>query len=639
MKTFDFDTAEFEEKYCYEGTDLGAVYSREKTCFKVWAPTAEGVKLRLYSKGSPEEEGDKLLGEKELEKGDKGVFSCIVPGDMDGVYYTYVVSVEGVEQETCDVYGRASGVNSKRSMVLDLRRTDPEHFEEDRHVTYPLEDTQIWEVHIGDFSNDPASGIEQKHRGKFLAFTDRTSTLNGDGVHPTCVNYLKKLGITHVHLLPSFDYGSIDESREHENINWGYDPVNYNVPEGSYSTDPYDGAVRIREFKEMVMALHKAGISVVMDVVYNHTFSLDSVFEKTVPGYYYRRNQDGTCSNGSACGNDTASDRKMYRRYMIDSVLYWATEYHVDGFRFDLMGLHDVDTMNRIREALDGLGDYGKDMILYGEPWSAGPSAFRQGAVPADKKAVNLLNDRILMFNDDIRDTVKGPFNELEVPGFVNGKQDMEEKLKQVIRGAFAADFGCQPDTPAKLINYVSAHDNSTLWDKLVDSVKRDGSYDDRDETILSMNKLAAAIVQFSKGVPFMQAGEEAARTKQGEDNSYNLGKVLNRLDWRRMYQYEDLIAYYRGLMEIRKAYPEIKDLSRESADRIEFLPVEQKNVVAYKNGRLLFVYNAGTSEVTLPLETEYKVLIRDGKIDLSRSRKVSGNVEIAGISAAVFVQ
>ncbi len=633
-----FVTKEFEDKYCYDGKDLGAEYSKEKTTFKVWAPTAENVIVCLYTKGSEDEEGDKLIGEYPMLATENGVYVYEAMGDLDGAYYTYKVTVEGVTNETSDVYAKASGVNSLRSMVIDLARTNPEGWENDKHITFPLEDTQIWEVHVGDFSNDASSGIKPEHRGKFLAFTDMVSTLNGDGIHPTCVNYLKKLGVTHVHLLPSYDYGSIDETKENENINWGYDPVNYNVPEGSYSTNPYDGAVRIKEFKEMVMALHKAGISVVMDVVYNHTFSLDSVFEKTVPGYYYRQDEAGKYTNGSACGNDTASDREMYRRYMVDSVMYWANEYHVDGFRFDLMGLHDVETMNRIREAVNTIEGCGKNMIIYGEPWSAGPSGFREGVIPADKKAINELADGILVFNDDIRDAVKGPFNELEVPGFVNGKEKKEADIMQVIPGGFAEDFGVQPITPAKVINYVSAHDNSTLWDKLVDSVLMDKSYTVRNDKLIAMNKLATTIVQFSKGVPFMQAGEEGARTKLGEDNSYNLSKKINNIDWARMYEYEDLISYYQGLIAIRNSYSEIKSLTRESADKIRFIDTGLENVVAYENGRLIFVYNAGEKDVTVKFDLEGKYLINSGVIDISASRPSEKEITVKGISATVIL-
>lgn len=629
-----FNTKEFDEKYAYEGHDLGAAYSKDSTTFKVWAPTASSVELNLFTKGSADEEGDSKLATYEMKAGDRGVYEYTVEKDLDGVYYTYNVTVDGVTKETSDVYAKASGVNSLRSMVIDLSRTNPEGFESDKHVTYPLEETQIWEVHIGDFSNDPASGVKPEHRGKFLAFTEENTTLNGEGRIKTCVNYLKDLGVTHVHLLPSYDYGSIDESKDCENINWGYDPVNYNVPEGSYSTDPFDGAVRIKEFKEMVMALHKAGISVVMDVVYNHTYSLDSVFEKTVPGYYYRQDEDGKYTDGSACGNDTASDREMYRRYMIDSVMYWANEYHVDGFRFDLMGLHDVETMNQIRAALDTIEGCGKDMIMYGEPWAAAPTCFKEDSVAANKLAINMLSDRILVFNDDIRDTVKGRFDELETPGFVNGLPDKEEDLKRVIPGGFDESFE-QPATPEKLINYVSAHDNSTLWDKLVDSVLKDGSYTKRNEKLIAMNKLCATIVQLSKGVPFWQAGEEAARTKLGEDNSFNLGKKLNMLDWTRMSEYSDLTDYYKGLIKLRKRYPEIYDLSRESADRIRFMDLKEKQVVGYTIGDLVVVYNASEKSVSIELDDQYKVLVCNGKI-AKGTELVQNTVMVAGLSAFV---
>jgi len=633
-----FVTKEFEEKYTYEGKDLGAVYSKENTTFKVWAPTASSVSVCLYTKGSSAETGDKFINEYEMTLGDKGVYTKVVDGDLDGVYYIYKVTVDGVTRETCDVYAKASGVNSLRSMVIDLSRTNPEGWENDKHVTFPLEETEIWEVHVGDFSNDISSGIKPEHRGKFLAFTDDTSTLNGDGVHPTCVNYLKQLGITHVHLLPSYDYGSIDETKENENINWGYDPVNYNVPEGSYSTNPFDGAVRIKEFKEMVMALHKAGISVVMDVVYNHTYSLDSVFEKTVPGYYYRQDENGKYTDGSACGNDTASDREMYRRYMIDSVMYWANEYHIDGFRFDLMGLHDVETMNQIREAVNTIPECGKEMIIYGEPWSAGPSGFREGATPATKMAVNELAEGIAVFNDDIRDAVKGPFCDLKVPGYVNGKEDMENDVMQVIPAGFAEDFGVQPSNPSKVINYVSAHDNSTLWDKLIDSVLMDDSYTVRNERLVKMNKLAATIVQFAKGIPFMQAGEEGARTKFGEDNSYNMSKKINNIDWARMYEYEDMIDYYKGLIAIRKEYPQIKSLTSESLDDIIFNETGIPGVVAFENGDLTFIYNASDKDVSADMHIHGKYLIDSGNIDLSASKDVEDIITVKSISATVIL-
>ena len=619
-----FESREFEEKYTYAGTDLGAVYEKEKTTFKVWAPTAEKVMLHLYTAGSTGEAGEKELLQVEMKKREQGIYEKQVKGDLHGVYYTFSVTVDGETRETGDIYAKAAGVNGKRSMVVDLEKTNPKGWEEDTHVFHPLGKTWVWEVHIGDFSNDPASGVREEYRGKYLAFTENT-TLNQDGVHPTCVNYLKELGITHVHLLPSFDYGSVDESKC-DTFNWGYDPVNYNVPEGSYATDAFHGEVRIREFKEMVAALHKAGISVVMDVVYNHTHSLDSFFNATVPYYYYRTWEDGTYSDGSACGNDTASDRAMFRKYMMDSVLHWVQEYHVDGFRFDLMGLHDTQTMNEIRKALNELED-GEQIFLYGEPWSAGPSALKESESFATKEAMKKLAEGIAVFNDDTRDAVKGPYDKLEVPGFVNGKKGLEEKIKRGIQGLFDEKEKVQPVSPAQLLNYVSAHDNSTLWDKLVDSVKKDQDYETRHEDLLAMNKLAAAIVQFSAGIPFMQAGEEAGRTKQGEDNSYNLSKELNRLDWNRMYKFQDLISYYKGLHEVRNQFSGFYDLSEKARTRQHFYENLPEGIIAYEMEgirgtdqweKVVVIFHASQEPTEFVLgNTGYKRIVSPSGIDL----------------------
>lgn len=638
-----FDSQEFNQKYMYAGKDLGAVYGRDSTVFKVWAPTADEVWLRLYEAGSEEEGGSMLLSAK-MQRGSCGVYEKAVEGDLHGVYYTFVVTADGQTRETGDIYARAAGVNGRRSMVVDLKRTDPPGWEEDSHVFHPLGKSQIWEVHIGDFSNDPASGVSSEHRGKYLAFTEDT-TLWKDGIHPTCVNYLKELGITHVHLLPAFDYSSVDE-RACDSFNWGYDPLNYNVPEGSYATDPYHGEVRIREFKEMVAALHRAGISVVMDVVYNHTSYRDSHFHNTVPYYYYRLREDGTYADGSACGNDTASERPMFGRYMVDSVLYWAREYHIDGFRFDLMKLHDTDTMQAIRRALCRL-EGGEQMLLYGEPWSAGESPMAAGKHPAGKESMEEL-EGIAVFNDDTRDAVKGPYDQLEVPGFVNGKQGQEKKIRRAVRGLFGAEEPVQPVTPAQVLNYVSAHDNSTLWDKLVDSVKKDRDYETMHEDLLAMNRLAAAIVQLSAGIPFMQAGEEAGRTKQGEDNSYNLSKELNRLDWERMYRFEKLTAFYRGLHEVRNSFSGFYDLDA----RVRSRPVFQKDVpagmVAYTiDGnqtdlwkKVTVVFYAGVKSVPFVLDKGvHRMVVTHDTADVNGCGTASGTVEIPGISAAVFVQ
>ncbi len=641
-----FESREFEEKYTYAGNDLGAVYEKEKTTFKVWAPTAEKVMLHLYTAGSTGEAGEKELLQVEMKKREQGIYEKQVKGDLHGVYYTFSVTVDGETRETGDIYAKAAGVNGKRSMVVDLEKTNPKGWEEDTHVFHPLGKTWVWEVHIGDFSNDPASGVREEYRGKYLAFTENT-TLNQDGVHPTCVNYLKELGITHVHLLPSFDYGSVDESKC-DTFNWGYDPVNYNVPEGSYATDAFHGEVRIREFKEMVAALHKAGISVVMDVVYNHTHSLDSFFNATVPYYYYRTWEDGTYSDGSACGNDTASDRAMFRKYMMDSVLHWVQEYHVDGFRFDLMGLHDTQTMNEIRKALNELED-GEQIFLYGEPWSAGPSALKESESFATKEAMKKLAEGIAVFNDDTRDAVKGPYDKLEVPGFVNGKKGLEEKIKRGIQGLFDEKEKVQPVSPAQLLNYVSAHDNSTLWDKLVDSVKQDQDYETRHEDLLAMNKLAAAIVQFSAGIPFMQAGEEAGRTKQGEDNSYNLSKELNRLDWNRMYKFQDLISYYKGLHEVRNQFSGFYDLSEKARTRQHFYENLPEGIIAYEMEgirgtdqweKVVVIFHASQEPTEFVLgNTGYKRIVSPSGIDLQGVYLKREKAKLDESGAYVFVK
>lgn len=357
-----FDSKEFAKRYHYDGEDLGNSYTKEQTVFKVWAPTAEQVKLCLYSAGA----GETCIGKYTMEQKDQGIWSFCIKRDLEGIYYTYEITVDGKTEETQDIYGRACGVNGKRSMVVDLKKTDPEGWSEDSFTVRGEFSPAIYELHIKDFSSDPHSGVTKEHRGKYLAFTEGETTLDGEGKFPTCLSYLKELGIGYVHLLPTFDFASVDESQPLDyQFNWGYDPLNYNVPEGGYATNAEDGHVRIREFKQMVQAIHGAGIGVVMDVVYNHTYNTDSAFQRTVPDYYYRLEEDGTFGNGSACGNDTASERYMYRKFMIESVCYWAEEYHIDGFRFDLMGLHDVETMNEIRNALNRLP--GGKKLLYME--------------------------------------------------------------------------------------------------------------------------------------------------------------------------------------------------------------------------------------------------------------------------------
>lgn len=599
----------------YDGKDLGATYSKEKTVFKVWAPTASKVALRRYKTGSDSEPGAKVISTLKMSKGENGVWSRTVTGDIKDTYYTYLVTVDGKTKETVDIYAKAVGVNGNRGMVVDLDSTDPNGWDKDKHVT-PKNNTDavVWEVHVRDFSISPDSGVTDANKGKYLAFTEKGTTLNNEGVISTGIDYLKKLGITHVQLLPVFDYATVDEASTEDQFNWGYDPKNYNVPEGSYSTNPYDGNVRINEFKQMVQALHEANIGVIMDVVYNHTFTAENGwFENTVPGYYYRMNADGSYSDGAACGNETASDHLMYRKFMIDSVLYWANEYHIDGFRFDLMGIHDVDTMNMIRAELNKL-DGGKNIIMYGEPWSGG--TIGTTATTAMQSNVSKLNSNIGAFNDKIRDAIKGHVFDANDKGFVQGAKKDVEIIDGICANTIGNSLAGWAKRPSQSVTYTTAHDNYTLYDKLVYSVKNDGSYDERDEALVDMNKLSAAIVLTSQGISFMQAGEEFARTKQGDSNSYASPTEINRLDWSSLIKYRDLVSYYSGLIEIRKNFSAFRDPTTKAIESMAFSESESDGVVAYtventaKNewSQAAVIFNSQDSEQTVTLKA------KDGK-------------------------
>ena len=410
-----FESDTFARQTTYTGP-LGQEYSLAGTRLRLWAPTAQSVAVNLYRKGN----GGVRMGTLPMERGPQGVWSIYLPGDQHGHYYTFTVTVDGVSRETGDPYARAAGVNGTRSMIVDLARTAPSGWEHDVRPVIPPEQRAVWEVSVRDFSQDAASGVRPAWRGKFMAFTQQGTTLHGDGIHPTCLNYLKRLGVKYVQLMPIFDFGSVDEAKPLlRQYNWGYDPTNYNVPEGSYSTDPTRGEVRIRECREMIAALHAAGIGVVMDVVYNHMYRNENPLNDTVPCYFFRQNEDGSFSNGSGCGNEFASERPMARRYMIDSILYWAQEYHMDGFRFDLMGLYDVETINAVRAALDTLPG-GRDILMYGEPWQGGGSQLHR--YEANKANLAMLNERIGIFCDDTRDTIKGGCFNAREPGYVEGR-------------------------------------------------------------------------------------------------------------------------------------------------------------------------------------------------------------------------
>ncbi len=544
-----YKTEEFKTLYHYDGDDLGVTYSQDTTSFKVWSPVASKITLKIFNDDKTSE-----FNAFNMEKAEKGIFEYIIEENLDGKYYTFEIECFGKISEAVDVYAKAVGTNGLRGMIINLQDTNPvgfskHNFKNPKSIT----DAIIYELHVRDLSMDKNSGI--KNKGKFLGLTER-GTFNGYGLN-TGIDHIVELGATHVHLLPSFDYKSIDESDLDKNeFNWGYDPQNYNTPEGSYSTNPEDGRVRIREMKKAIFSMHDVGLGVIMDVVYNHTYDTNiSNHEKFVPGYYYRCDDLGNLTNGSACGNETASERSMVRKHFIDSLVYWALEYKIDGFRFDLMGLHDVTTMNEIRSALDKVN---KDIIIYGEGWCGGETP-----LPEDERALKKnapkTSKRIAYFSDDIRDAVKGDVFVDETPGFVNGGFNSIEDLKFGIVGSvnhkevdiknvkYSNEFWAIE--PTQTVSYVSAHDNLTLYDKFIKTCPNAS----KDE-LVQMNKMAAFITHISQGALFFQAGEEFARTKNGDENSYKSPDSVNKIDWNRKSEYLNLFCYYKGLIELRKS-------------------------------------------------------------------------------------
>ncbi len=542
-----FDSPAFIAEYKYDGDDLGAVIQGDKTVFKGWAPTASSVILNLFTEGN----GGEAYETVPMIQGEKGVWSAEAACGH-GTYYTYTVTTAVGTQEAVDPYARTVGVNGDRGMVTDLAQTDPDGFRasvfDSGLKTY--EDAVIWEVHVRDFSNRLASSA---YPGKYLAFTE-TNLTNAAGL-PAGVDYLKQLGITHVHLQPVYDYATVDESTDIPQFNWGYDPKNYNAPEGSYSTDPFHGEVRIREFKQMVQGLHDNGIGVVMDVVYNHTYVIDSNLNKIVPYYYYRFNADGTAANGSGCGNETASNRVMCRKYIVDSVRYWAEEYKLDGFRFDLMALHDLDTMQAVEEAVHAINP---QALIYGEGWTGGTSPLNDNfkASQANIKKVTASEGAIgavAVFNDAIRDGLKGSVFDAKDTGYANGTAN-KMNTNKVIFGLKGGVKGSAVSWSVKnnmIVNYTSSHDNQTLWDKLLISCPQA-----TEEERLAMNRLCAATVLVSRGIPFFLAGEEMLRTKDGDSNSYNSSDEVNNIDWDSLSPDSPQLAmseYYRDLIALRK--------------------------------------------------------------------------------------
>lgn len=637
------------DKSAYSGNDLGASYSKKATTFKVWSPNAASVRVNIFEHGSDNEgdAGSIMSRAMSLDK-TTGVWSVTINGDLLNKYYTYSVTHGKTTKETADVYAKACGVNGQRSMVVDLSTTNPDGWENDKHVLVQNQtDASVWEISVADFSSSESSGVSEANRGKYLAFTEEGTTVNGvQGASSTCVDYLKKLGVKYVQIMPFYDFGSVDESKNiMDQYNWGYDPVNYNCPEGSYSTNPKKGEVRIKECKQMIQALHNAGIGVIMDVVYNHTYTSDSWFQRTVPNYYYRMNNDGTFSNGSGCSNDTASEHLMFRKYMIDSVTYWASEYHIDGFRFDLMGLHDVTTMKSIRTALDNLyaDGSGSQILMYGEAWDMATNC-DEGTVLASQKNLKQLSDRIGAFDDTIRDAIKGSTGGTDGAFVQEGSR--RANLKTGIAGQSDTTTGWA-NVPSQCVTYASCHDNLCLYDKLVGSVYgADGKYRKRYEDLVAMNKLSAAIVITSQGIPFSLGGEEFCRSKDGDENSYASSRKENMLDWENVDLYSDVIEYYRGLYKIRDAFAAFSDSTAATANSLTYLSDVPKGVMGYtinntesgKWSQMCVIFNGSDSAQNVTAKGDWVVLADNKTAGLRNIKNVTNSVKVEAHSAVIMV-
>ena len=637
------------DKSAYSGNDLGASYSKKATTFKVWSPNAASVRVNIFEHGSDNEgdAGSIMSRAMSLDK-TTGVWSVTINGDLLNKYYTYSVTHGKTTKETADVYAKACGVNGQRSMVVDLSTTNPDGWENDKHVLVQNQtDASVWEISVADFSSSESSGVSEANRGKYLAFTEEGTTVNGvQGASSTCVDYLKKLGVKYVQIMPFYDFGSVDESKNiMDQYNWGYDPVNYNCPEGSYSTNPKKGEVRIKECKQMIQALHNAGIGVIMDVVYNHTYTYDSWLQRTVPNYYYRMNNDGTFSNGSGCSNDTASEHLMFRKYMIDSVTYWASEYHIDGFRFDLMGLHDVTTMNSIRTALDNLyaDGSGSQILMYGEAWDMATNC-DEGTVLASQKNLKQLSDRIGAFDDTIRDAIKGSTGGTDGAFVQEGSR--RANLKTGIAGQSDTTTGWA-NVPSQCVTYASCHDNLCLYDKLVGSVYgADGKYRKRYEDLVAMNKLSAAIVITSQGIPFSLGGEEFCRSKDGDENSYASSRKENMLDWENVDLYSDVIEYYRGLYKIRDAFAAFSDSTAATANSLTYLSDVPKGVMGYtinntesgKWSQMCVIFNGSDSAQNVTAKGDWVVLADNKTAGLRNIKNVTNSVKVEAHSAVIMV-
>lgn len=626
-----FGSKSFAEKYNYDG-ELGAIVNGTATDFKLWAPTASKVVLNLFEKGNDCEAFEKI----EMDKGDKGVWEKTVFNCGHGVYYTYSVTTSVGEQEAVDPYARTTGVNGDRGMVIDLSKTNPEGWDK---VTYMnniknYTDAVIWEVHVRDFSNKIK---DSQYKGKFLAFTER-GLKNSSGI-PVGVDYIADLGITHIHLMPSYDFATIDERSSESEFNWGYDPKNYNVPEGSYSTDPYNGAVRVNEFKQMVQSLHESNLAVVMDVVYNHTYDANSNFNKIVPYYYYRYTASGVNSSASGCGNDTASERYMFRRFMVDSVSYWMKEYKVDGFRFDLMGLHDLETMREIEQTLHGINP---NALIYGEGWTMGSTT--DGSKQANQSNISKIeasegaSGSVAVFSDTIRDSLKGSVFDSSATGYINGSARANMySVKFGIGGGNGAGASWSVKN-SSVINYMSCHDNLTLWDKLSLANGRNTV-----EERLSMNRLGATIVMMSFGTPFMQAGEEMLRSKACDSNSYKSSDSINNISWDSLTpesnQYK-MAMYYKGLIALRKSSP----LFTSPSGVTQTFDIDSKTGImsvlySLDGATAMMILNPTASAIDYTIDGAWNVYVDGINAGTSVLSLASDLVSVPGYSAVVLMK
>ncbi len=595
---------EFDNLFYYGGNDLGNTYTPQHTKFRLWAPTASEAKLVTYKNWN-----DKIGAEINMQQGEKGTWTAELKGNQKGLFYTYKVKIGDKWTEAVDPYVRAASVNGDKGAVVNLEETNPKKWKANKKPKFKNpEDAIIYELHVRDLSIQSESGIKQK--GKYLGVTEK-GTKGPEGVK-TGLDHIKDLGVTHVQFLPIFDYASVNEETLNEpQYNWGYDPKNFNVPEGSYSTNPYEPTVRITELKQMVQTLHDNNLRVVMDVVYNHMYNAaESNFHKLVPGYYYRYNEDGTFANGTGVGNDTASERKMMRKFMVDSVTYWAKEYNLDGFRFDLMGIHDYETMNEIRKAVNQIDP---SIILHGEGWDLNTPLAAE--LKANQKNAEKMKG-IAHFNDNIRDGLKGSVFEEKENGFINGKENMEDRIKKGITAGIDYDTNSSTyQDPEQVLTYVEAHDNHTLWDKL--ELTNPG---DSDEVRTQMHKLSSSILLTSQGIPFLHAGQEFMRTKYGDHNSYKSPDSINQMDWLRRATFNNEVDYMKGLIELRKKYSAFRMTSAEQIKtHVSFIDAP-KNTVAYiiegnKHEYFTVAHNANREavEITLPSKGPWKVLV-DGK-------------------------